>query len=131
MRPQSEPSCVVCYRVLKGRKAIHCTLTRCGVICDGQCLTIHLRNCPNCACVEAIEEIPVDCRGAYLDAMPGLPGFENVAADRAAAAVEAEGESLSAQMLTPLPSISRTAGAIQTHSPLFRETAANPQLSLF
>ena len=121
--------CLCCKRHM--RNVICCTLTRCGLLCDGQCLQIHLRNCADCSSPEALAEIPADCRSAYLAALQCLPGMAHVPADRAEAAAIAEGESLTGQMLTPMASISRTAGQLETFSPLFRETAANPQLSLF
>lgn len=75
-------------------------------------------------------------RVAYLEAaiagdISSLPGFGNVAADRAAAAADAQGEALTAELLRPAASISARTGTIETYSPLFRDSAANPQLNLF
>jgi hypothetical protein len=60
-----------------------------------------------------------------------LPGMETVSADRAAASNEAVAVDISIQLHTPLPSISRVTGEIEKHSPLFRESDANPQPKLF
>jgi hypothetical protein len=60
-----------------------------------------------------------------------LPGFEHVAADRAEAAAEAQGESLTLRMREPRRSISAAAGAMEVHSPLFCDSSANPQQNLF
>lgn len=60
-----------------------------------------------------------------------LPEMESVTEERAAAAGEALAVSLAERLRSPLPSISRAAGEMETRSPLFRETAANPQKNLF
>jgi hypothetical protein len=60
-----------------------------------------------------------------------LPTMENVAAERAAASGEAQAATLAERLRAPLPSISRTTGDIEKTSPLFRESSANPQTSLF
>jgi hypothetical protein len=60
-----------------------------------------------------------------------LPTLEYVPAARAVAASEAAGADLTAQLLAPLGSITATTGAMETRSPLFRESGANPQGSLF
>jgi hypothetical protein len=57
--------------------------------------------------------------------------METVEADRAAAAGESLAAELGARLLSPLPSITRTTGAIEMHSPLFCESSANPQTNLF
>jgi hypothetical protein len=57
--------------------------------------------------------------------------MENVAAERAGAVGEANAVQIAGLLRSPLPSISRIAGDIETNSPLFRETSANPQQSLF
>ena len=126
--------CGVCFRDLS--KVICCTLTRweCGLFCDGACLVTHLRSCTTCASREAFLAVPDYCREAYRLAMIAagqLPGFEHVPTDRAVATAEAQGEQLTAQLLTPAPSISRTTGQMERHSPLFRESSANSQLNLF
>jgi hypothetical protein len=60
-----------------------------------------------------------------------LPTMETVAADRAQAIGEAQADELTARLKSPLPSITRTCGDIEMHSPLFRESPANPQQDLF
>jgi hypothetical protein len=60
-----------------------------------------------------------------------LPTFGNVPADRAEALAVATGETLTARLLSPRRSISRLAGYMESHAPLFRETSANPQQSIF
>jgi len=57
--------------------------------------------------------------------------METVPADRAAAAGESLAAELSERLKASLPSISRATGDIEQHSPLFRETDANPQQTLF
>ena len=60
-----------------------------------------------------------------------LPTMETVAADRVAAAGEAQAVILADRLRAPLPSISLTTGDIEKTSPLFRESPANPQQNLF
>jgi hypothetical protein len=60
-----------------------------------------------------------------------LPMLEHVPAARAVAASETAGAELTAQLLAPLGSISARTGEMETRSPLFRESDANPQRTLF
>jgi hypothetical protein len=69
------------------------------------------------------------CRSP-LDART-LPTLEYVPAARAEVACEAAGAELTAQLLAPLESISAKTGRMESQSPLFRESDANPQGSLF
>ena len=62
---------------------------------------------------------------------PTLPTMDTVPADRAAAAGVSQAVELSLRLTAPLPSVSRITGDMETNSPLFRETAANPQQTLF
>ena len=56
---------------------------------------------------------------------------ERIDGDRTAALGEAAADSMTRQLLTPLPSISRISGLIEKLSPLFCESPANSQLKLF
>ncbi len=60
-----------------------------------------------------------------------LPTLATVPSDRAAALAIATGEELTRRMHSPRKSINRAAGAMEVCSPLFRESAANPQADLF
>jgi hypothetical protein len=60
-----------------------------------------------------------------------LPTLEYVPAARAVAASETAGADLTAQLLAPLGSISAQTGRLESQSPLFRESDANPQRNLF
>jgi hypothetical protein len=83
-------------------------------------------NCYKTQCTKPRDTLACGwCHGA------ALPTMETVAADRAAAASEAQGVVLAERLHSPLPSISRTTGLIETRSPLFSESAANPQQLLF
>lgn len=62
---------------------------------------------------------------------PTLPGMERVPAERAEANAEQQGKELTAKLTEPPKSIESKAGEIEQKSPLFRESAANPQDSLF
>ena len=62
---------------------------------------------------------------------PTLPGMENVPAERAEARAEQTGRDLTEKLTAPPTSIESRAGEIEQKSPLFRETAANPQSGLF
>ena len=66
-----------------------------------------------------------------LASNPALPTMESVAADRAAAAGEAQAVILEDRLRAHLPSISAITGDIEKSSPLFRESDANPQKNLF
>jgi len=68
---------------------------------------------------------------AIQEKTPSFPTMGNVAADRAAASGEAMAAELADRLRAPLPSVSRIAGDIEMHSPLFRESSANPQPFLF
>jgi hypothetical protein len=60
-----------------------------------------------------------------------LPTMATVAIDRAAAAGEAQAVVLAERLRSALPSTSRTTGLIETRSPLFANSPANPQQLLF
>lgn len=60
--------------------------------------------------------------GAFFEAMG------DVAADRAEALAEAQGEELTVAMLKPKADISAKAGRIERESPLFFGTGENPTL---
>jgi hypothetical protein len=60
-----------------------------------------------------------------------LPSFEAVPLERADARAEFVGAELTRMMLEPLPSISARAGKMEVFSPLFCDSLANPQPSLF
>jgi 2'-5' RNA ligase len=62
---------------------------------------------------------------------PTLPGMESVPAERAEANAEQQGKELSEKLTEPPKSVERAAGEIEQKSPLFRDTEANPQESLF
>ena len=60
-----------------------------------------------------------------------LPGMEHVPAERAEANARHQSEELTAKLTEPPKSIEAKAGEIEQKSPLFRDTEANPQESLF
>lgn len=60
-----------------------------------------------------------------------LPGMDNCDAERAQARAEEEGRQLTARLLSPAGSIESLAGEIESRSPLFRDTTANPHQTLF
>ena len=91
----------------------------CGMMCPA-CAEAHAPSCSECS--EEWDEPEV----AYT-----LPGMDHVAEERAEAAAEALGDDLTRQLLIAQPSISKRSGEMETHSPLFRESPANAQLSLF
>ena len=62
---------------------------------------------------------------------PPLPGFAAALQERATASTQAAGAALTLQFRQPLPSINATSAAIEKHAPLFRDSPANPQSSLF
>lgn len=62
---------------------------------------------------------------------PTLPGMEQVPAERAEANAEQQGKDLTAKLTEPPKSIEAKAGDIEQHSPLFRDTEANPQGNIF
>lgn len=57
--------------------------------------------------------------------------MESVPVERAEAAAEQQGRDLTAKLIEPPKSISSKAGEIEQKSPLFRDTEANPQQSIF
>jgi len=63
--------------------------------------------------------------------VPTLPGMENVPAERAEAAAEAQGERLTAEAAQPAESISAATGKMERESPLFRDTEASGQGQMF
>jgi hypothetical protein len=67
---------------------------------------------------------------APLSSLP-LPAMETVEADRAEVAGVELAASLAERLRAPLPSISRATGEMETRSPLFCESPANPQQTLF
>lgn len=62
---------------------------------------------------------------------PTLPTMETVDEERAAAAGEALAVSLADRLRSPLASVSRTTGDMETNSPLFSGSDANLQRILF
>lgn len=62
---------------------------------------------------------------------PTLPGMEQVPAERAKASAEQQGKDLTAKLTEPPKSIEGKAGEMEQKSPLFRDTDANPQKSMF
>lgn len=57
-----------------------------------------------------------------------LPGCEHVDTEREAAAGIAQAEELTAELRRPLQDVSKSAGEMERHSPLFFGTGDNPQL---
>jgi hypothetical protein len=60
-----------------------------------------------------------------------LAGMEGCDDEREAARLVQEGEDLTAILRGPGRDVSAKAGAMEVHSPLFRDTDANPQSQLF
>ena len=60
-----------------------------------------------------------------------LPGLDHTPTDRTDALAEAQGAAYTLRLRTPRPSIDCTVRDLLLHSPLFRESPANPQPSLF
>jgi hypothetical protein len=66
-----------------------------------------------------------------VSAYVALPGLEGVHLERAAAEADELGRRLTRRLLEPRASISARTGAMETYSPLFCESLANPQPGLF
>lgn len=121
---QLEPSCCDCGVLLAQLDEFHECAEDGGERC-GDCFAAHSPSCVECG-GEALEADDDDDDDELL-----LPTFEAVPSERAEAAAEALGERLTGELLSPRPSISARAGRMEIHSPLFANSAANPQGSLF
>jgi len=121
---QLEPSCCDCGVLLAQLDEFHECDEDGGERCP-ECFAVHRANCVECGGEPPVDEADDD-EGELL-----LPSFEAVPAERAEASAVALGERLTGELLAPIASISRRTGRMESHSPLFANSAANPQGSLF
>lgn len=120
---QLEPSCCDCGVVLAQLDEFHECDEDGGERCP-ECFAAHALICRECG-ADAPHAVDED------EDEPMLPTFEAVPSERAEASAVATGERLTGELLTPRPSISGRTGRMEAHSPLFANSEANPQLSLF
>jgi hypothetical protein len=123
LSPDAPYHCIRCAEHMDEGDAF--SVLPCGPCCDW-CIESHCDACGECRA--HCDADPFHAPESDDDALPGMASAVDAQAD---AAAEYAGAALSDKLRAPLADVSRIAGAMESHTPLFRGSDADPQLSLF